>query len=65
MSYVYFREENLFEKINMLSRHNTELQFESKKTSNMDNEMRWTCGISMGNLRILTIFFLFQTFAVF
>jgi hypothetical protein len=56
MSNVYFREENLFEKINMLSCHNTELQFESKKTSNMDNEMRWASGISMGNFRILKNF---------
>ena len=62
MSNVYFREENLFEKINVLSRHDTELQFESKKTSIVDNEIRWACGISMGNLRILKRFFLISNF---
>jgi len=46
----------------MLSSRNTELQFESKETSSMDNEMRWACGISMGNFRILTKFFLISNF---
>jgi hypothetical protein len=46
----------------MVSCQDTELQFESKKTCNMDNEMRWACGISMGNLRILTKFFLISNF---
>jgi len=40
MSNVYFRDKNLYEKINMLSHLDTDYNLSQKKTPNMDNEMR-------------------------